>query len=178
MGQCIPQTEGCALTNNNFQMTNITSSFVDRRNQRSERRINNRKAAVKALYRRRRHCSRRISDDIRNTYVDRHEPQTWIVSTSLMLLCVLDAFFTTILISHGSYELNPVLDYLLKSDQSLFLATKFVVTGLCISFLVLHKHYRLWNIISCYQLLVISLVIYTLLVCYELSMVRLLPVFI
>lgn len=154
---------------------NNNSSFSERRNRREERRVNKRKAAVQAVYRRRRQTVRRNSDSVTDIYVDTHEPRLWYMSMTLMLLCVLDAFFTTILLQHGSEELNPLLDYLLQIDQSLFLATKFLITGLCISFLVLHKHHRLLNTISCYHLLVASVVIYALLVCYELSMIRYLP---
>ena len=152
------------------------TTLVERRAQRTERRVNKRKAAVNALYRRRRQSVRRVSDDLNGVYVDTHEPQIGYLSTGLMLLCVLDAFFTTILIRHGSEELNPVLDYLLQIDMSLFLATKFFVTGLCISFLVLHKHHRLLNTISCYHLLIGSFGVYGILICYQLSMIRLLPI--
>ena len=160
-----------------YNSTNCdTSNFTDRRNQRSERRVSNHKTAVQAIYRRRRKNVRRVSDSISGVYVDTHERHLWYISTGLMLLCVLDAFFTTILITYGSEELNPLLDYLLQIDMSLFLAAKFLVTGLCISFLVLHKHHRLWNTVSCYHLLIASVVVYALLVCYELSMIRYLPI--
>lgn len=165
-----------AVTRQEFCETNNNSTFLDRRSQRIERRNNQRKAAVQAVYRRRRQTIRRASDNLSNIYIDTHEPRLLVLSTGLMLLCVLDAFFTTILLLHGSEELNPLLNYLLQIDLSLFLAAKFVVTGLCIGFLVLHKHHRLWNTISCYHLLIASVVIYTLLVCYEFSMIRHLPV--
>lgn len=165
-----------AVAQREFCETNNHSTFLDRRSQRIERRINQRKAAVQAVYRRRRKSIRRASDNLNNIYIDTHEPRLLVLSTALMLLCVLDAFFTTILLNHGSEELNPILEYLLQIDLSLFLAAKFVVTGLCIGFLVLHKHHRLLNTISCYHLLIGSVVIYALLVCYELSMIRYLPV--
>ena len=158
---------------NNYDNTN----FVERRVQRIERRVNQRKAAVNALYRKRRHSVRRVSDDLNGVYVDTHEPQIWYLSTGLMLLCVLDAFFTTILIHHGSEELNPILNYLLQIDLGLFLGVKFLITGSSISFLVLHKHHRLLNTVSCYHLLIISVVIYLVLIFYELSMLRMLPYF-
>jgi len=147
----------------------------ERRKQRTERRVNQRKAAVYAVYRRRRQSTRRNTDTLHGIYVDTHERGLWYISTGLMLLCVLDALFTTILIYHGSEELNPILNYLLQIDLSLFLAVKFLLTGACISFLVLHKHHRLLNLVSCYHLLIVCFALYSILICYELSMIQMLP---
>lgn len=158
-----------------YKSGSVTSDYSDRRTRRSERRKNTHRTAVQAIYRRRRNTVRRASDSVNGIYVDTHETHLWYLSTGLMLLCVFDAFFTTILITHGSEELNPLLDYLLQIDLSLFLGVKFLVTGLCISFLVLHKHHRLFNTVSCYHLLVGSVFIYAVLICYELSMLRFLP---
>jgi len=169
MSTAITQEELCGR--NSF----LGGKFSDRRVQRIERRVNKRKAAIHALYRRRRQSTRRSTDAIHGVYVDTHERSLWYLATGLMLLCVFDAFFTTVLIHHGSEELNPILDYLLQIDLSLFLAVKFIMTGLCISFLVLHKHHRLLNTVSCYHLLVGSVIIYTVLICYQLFMIRLLP---
>ena len=144
-------------------------------NRRVERRTNNRKAVIYSLYRNRRSGLRRDSDDLTGAYVDTHEVSLWYLSLGLMTLCVLDAFFTTILISNGSEELNPILDYLLQIDLSLFLATKFLITGASIVFLVLHKNHRFMNLFNCYQLLVACVAIYFLLICYQLSMIRHLP---
>ena len=147
----------------------------DRRASSVERRTNNRKAVVHSFYRKRRNTLRRDSDDMSNVYVDTHEPKLWYLALGLMLLSVLDAFFTTILIQNGSEELNPVLDFLLKIDLSFFLAAKFFVTGSVIVFFVLHKHHRFLDTVNCYQLLVASVFIYTVLICYQFSMVRLIP---
>ena len=157
------------------EYSNCSALSDDCRRQRAERRINKRKAALNAVYRKRRRSIRRDTDSLNGIYVDAHEPQIGVLSTGLMLLCVFDAFFTTILISHGSEELNPILNFLLQIDLSLFLAVKFFITGACITFLVMHKHHRLLNIVSCYHLLVASVVIYSLLIFYELSMLRMLP---
>ena len=168
MGNAIAQQAACE-----FGSSNAVSG--DCRRQRVERRVNNRKAALHAVYSKRRRSIRRDTDSFNGSYVDAHEPQIGVLSAGLMLLCVFDAFFTTILIRHGSEELNPILNYLLQIDLSLFLAAKFFITGASITFLVMHKHHRLLNIVSCYHLLIASVVIYTLLIFYELSMLSMLP---
>ncbi|WP_455376684.1 DUF5658 family protein [Kaarinaea lacus] len=169
MENIVSQQGVCEINNNS------SAFFNERRGQRLERRVNKRKAAVQTVYRKRRKSVRRANDSLSNMYVDTHEPQIWYLSTGLMLLCVFDAFFTTILIRHGSEELNPILNYLLQIDLTLFLAAKFFLTGLSITFLVMHKHHRLLNTVSCYHLLIASVVIYMLLIFYELSMLRMLP---
>lgn len=148
---------------------------AERCNRREERRVNHRKAVVHSLYRKRRSVVRRNSDELTGIYVDTHETSLWYLSLGLMVLCVLDAFFTTILIANGSEELNPILDYLLQIDLTVFLAVKFFITGASIVFLVLHKHHRFLNTFSCYQLLVASVAIYAILICYQLSMIRYIP---
>ena len=148
----------------------------ERRSTHHERRRNHRKAAVHSFYRNRRKHIRREHDATVGYYVDVHEPSLFYLALSLMVLSVLDAFFTTLLISNGSEELNPVLAYLLSLNIYFFLGTKFVLTGFCAMFFIMHKNHRLLNLVSCYQLLVLSVALYFLLVCYELSMVRHLPI--
>jgi len=148
---------------------------AERRHLRLERRVNKRKAAVQTIYRRRRQSVRRNTDNLSNIYVDTHERKLWYLATGLMVLCVLDAFFTTILIRHGSEELNPLMNFLLQVDLGLFLAAKFFITGFSISFLVMHKHHRLLNTVNCYQILIASVVAYSVLVAYEFSMIRYIP---
>lgn len=150
-------------------------SSIERRSTHRERRRNHRKAAVHSFYRKRRNHIRREDDKTIGVYVDTHEPTLFYLALSLMALSVMDAFFTTLLISNGSEELNPILAYLLNLDLYVFLGAKFLITGFCAVFFIMHKHHRLFNLISCYQLLVLSVAVYFLLVCYELSMVRHLP---
>ena len=153
-----------------------SQSSIDRRSTHRERRRNHSKAAVHSFYRKRRTHIRREDDYTVGTYVDAHEPTLFYLALSLMTLSVLDGFFTTLLISNGSEELNPLLAYLLSFDLHVFLGVKFLLTGFCAVFFIMHKHHRLFNVISCYQLLVLSVAVYFLLVCYELSMVRHLPI--
>lgn len=145
---------------------------IERRATRKERRQNQVKTALYSFYRNRRKQIRRASDDVNGIYVDVHERKLWYLAITLMTLSVLDAFFTTLLIANGSEELNPVLAYLLQIDLWVFLAVKFFITGTSIVFFVLHKHHRLLNTVNCYQLLVFSVTIYIILVCYEISMVQ------
>ena len=145
---------------------------AERRATCGERRSNQRKAALHSFYRNRRKQLRRDDDSLIGVYVDAHEPRLFYLAMSLMMLSVLDAFFTTLLIENGSEELNPVLAYLLDINLYTFLGVKFFITAFGIVFFILHKHHRLFNFVSCYQLLIFSVAVYVLLVGYELTMVR------
>ena len=146
--------------------------LAERRASRVERRTNQRKAALNAFYRNRRKQLRRDDDNSIGVYVDTHEPRLFYLAVTLMTLSVLDAFFTTLLIHNGSEELNPILAYLFEFNLYAFLGIKFFITGFSIVFFIWHKHHRLFNLISCYHLLIFSVGIYVLLVGYELSMVQ------
>ena len=140
-----------------------------------ERRSNRRKAAVHSFYRRRRAQARRQTDDVTGQYVDVHETRLGYLALLLMTLSIIDAFFTLVLLENGSRELNPLLEFLLQVDTSLFLGVKFFITAMGIVFFVQHKHHKLFNLISCYQLLSVSVAVYAVLIGYEFTMVRHLP---
>ncbi|KPJ92220.1 MAG: hypothetical protein AMJ55_10120 [Gammaproteobacteria bacterium SG8_15] len=76
---------------------------------------------------------------------------------------------------YGSYELNPVMDYFIQKDFHQFFYVKFGLTAFGIMFLVMHKNFRILNRISGYQILYSSLLLYAILVAYELSMLVVLP---
>ena len=141
-----------------------------------DRRINTWRTALYSLFFRRRVSQRREVDQGGAHYVDVHEPQLFYVAVGGLLLCVADAFFTmTLLNFYGSYELNPVMDYFIKQDILQFFFVKFGLTAFGIMFLVVHKNFRLFNRISGYQILYANLIIYAILVAYELFMLFVIP---
>ena len=141
-----------------------------------DRRRNTWRTFAGALVHRRRVVRRRDGDGDTAHYVDVHEPYLFYVAVGALLLCVADAFFTMTLINfYGSTELNPVMDYFIKTDIKVFFILKFGLTSLGVIFLVMHKNFRLFNRISGYQILYASLIIYTLLVAYELFMLLVIP---
>ena len=72
-----------------------TLPSTERRSTHRERRRNHGKAAVHSFYRNRRKHIRREDDSSVGAYVDVHEPSLFYLALSLMVLSVLDAFFTT-----------------------------------------------------------------------------------
>lgn len=141
-----------------------------------DRRRNSWRTFAGSVVYRRRVVRRRDGDGDTPHYVDVHEPYLFFVAVGALLLCVADAFFTMTLINfHGSTELNPVMDYFIKTDIKIFFIVKFGLTAFGIMFLVMHKNFRLFNRISGYQILHYSLVVYALLVGYELFMLLAIP---
>lgn len=141
-----------------------------------DRRQNTWRTAVGSIVHRRRAVRRREGDGDTQHYVDIHEPYLFVVAVSALILCVADAFFTMTLINfYGSTELNPVMDYFIKTDIKYFFIVKFGLTAFGILFLVMHKNFKLFNRISGYQILHGCLFGYALLVSYELFMLLVIP---
>lgn len=134
------------------------------------RRQNSLRTAVCSLYRNRRTSVRRIDDDAVNVYVDRHEPWLAYMVLGAMLLSATDAFFTLALLQHGSYEMNPVMDFFIQKDAMLFFIVKFSMTAACIVFVIMHKNFRFLRVFKGYHVLLTSFALYSLLICYELTM--------
>ncbi|MDH5324110.1 MAG: DUF5658 family protein [Gammaproteobacteria bacterium] len=152
-----------ALAEENFQ------SACQRK---TDRRQNVLKAGIYAMYRKRRRQVRRGDDSFDNTYVDTMGTKVFALALVAMTLSITDAFFTTILLQNGSSELNPVLDVLLGHSLYAFLGVKFVLTGMSIGLLALHKHHRLFKLVNGTQLLWACVVGYVILISYEFSMLR------
>ena len=142
-----------------------------------DRRASTWRTAAYSLFLRRRYGQRRLKDKDTAHYVDVHEPKLFYVAVGALLLCVADAFFTmTLLNFYGSYEINPVMDYFIKQDIQKFFFVKFGLTAAGIMFLVVHKNFRILNRISGYNILVGCLILYSVLVAYELFMMFVIPV--
>lgn len=165
---------------NNQQASSLNPELEDFECMREiaiDRRRNSWRTFVGALVHRRRVVRRRDGDSDDPHYVDVHEPYLFYVAVAALVLCVADAFFTLTLINfYGSYELNPVMDYFIKADIKYFFIVKFGLTSAGILFLVMHKNFKLFNRISGYHILHGCLVVYALLVSYELFMLLVIPV--
>jgi hypothetical protein len=141
-----------------------------------DRRSNSWRTIAGSVFLRRRANPRRTEDSNSAQYVDLHEPRLFFVAVGALLLCVADAFFTMMLLDfYGSYELNPVMNHFIQQDFHQFFFVKFGLTAFGILFLVLHKNFRILNVISGYQILYASLMVYTVLIAYELTMLAVIP---
>ena len=65
---------------------------------------------------------------------------------SVVALNTLDAGFTAFFLSHGGQEMNPLMDLLLHSGCTLFIAGKSLVIALCILVLSITKNFKVARI--------------------------------
>jgi len=120
----------------------------------------------------RRHGPRRSDDKIQDCYVDAHEPHYFYVVILTLGLCLVDIFFTFVIISQGGEEINPFVAWLMEnSSPGLFIGIKFFLTAAGLIFLLAHKHFRVMWLNSA-QLLYIILSTYVVLIIYQLLLLN------
>jgi len=114
----------------------------------------------------RRRDTRRDNEDA-PLYTDWHHPWLFFLSTGIMLLSCMDAFFTLQLLDRGAIEINPVMAVIIGQGTLAFAATKMLLTGLGILVLVFLSQTRLFNLMRTGLVLTVFFALYACLVCYE-----------
>jgi hypothetical protein len=102
--------------------------------------------------------------------VDWHHPWWFAVATLILTLCAADAVLTTILISRGAYELNPLLAPLLGGSGVLFVLVKVGLTGIGVVLLTLLSRLKAFGRMPVALVLYAVLAGYAVLVAYELQL--------
>jgi hypothetical protein len=143
-----------------------------RRRQRVERRQPNLRSMFYALFKSRRKTTRRSNEAV-CYYCDDYGPHVFATALLLMVLCVLDSYFTLLLLQYGSTELNPILAWALNKHVMFFFILKYSLTSVCVVVAVMHKNFRVFGI-NGFQLLLACIVGYAILIDYQLHM--LLPI--
>lgn len=148
--------------------------LVECRRVRTDRRQAVWRSFAYSLVMNRRAGDRRAEHQDTPAYVDIYGPKIFTGALLLILLSVLDAFFTLELIKHGSSELNPFLAMMLEKDVMWFFATKYLITAFSVFWLVTHKKFTFFGIKG-RHLLLFAVAMYGILVTYQLSMLIQLP---
>jgi len=117
----------------------------------------------------RRQEERRDSFVTRPQYADVHGAITLLVVLCIMLMCIADSYFTLMLISHGSRELNPFLAWALEKDVMLFYGVKYAMTAFCVYVVMMHKYFLVFGVRG-FKVLFGVLFVYAILISYQLSM--------
>ena len=105
---------------------------------------------------------------------DWFHPQWLGVSLLILLLCCFDAVLTLTLISHGAYELNPVMASLLEGSREAFVLVKLGLTAMGVVFLTVLARLRVFGR-TVGLVLYLILAGYVALVGYELFLLRNIP---
>jgi hypothetical protein len=90
-----------------------------------------------------------------NIYVDRYDRQDVALTIAILVLNILDAFFTLRWLDMGGAEGNPLMAMLIQASDLMFILQKCLVVGLWILILVIHKNFRiarfgLWGVLILY----------------------------
>jgi hypothetical protein len=117
---------------------------------------------------------RRVDDRASARYVDRYGTRSVFTVLFIVALSVTDATFTLKLVSLGAQELNPVMDFFLQYGPIPFLVAKYLITGSCLVWFLVHKNFSIWGgSVSVKSILITVLVMYGALIFYELLLLNL-----
>ena len=90
-----------------------------------------------------------------DTYVDRYHKTDVLLLTAVFALNIADAALTLNWLQVGGTEANPVMAWFLQQGEWAFLTQKFVVVGVWLLILTVHKNFRiaragLWFLLALY----------------------------
>ena len=114
--------------------------YVDRRMPGTDRRARQTTIWQAILTRGQRAEGRRKGEDS-NIYVDVYRGRDIAIVLLVLILNVLDAYFTLDYIEKGGAEANPVAQSLLDLGNTWFIYAKSVVVGVCLIFLLVHRKF-------------------------------------
>jgi len=114
----------------------------------------------------RRKKARRQEEDS-NYYVDRYEPRYLILISLILILCILDAYFTLKIIDLGGKELNRFMLVFINTKPVVALVFKYLVTAVSIVFILIHKNFLIFGKLRVSLLIYIFFSVYVTLVVYE-----------
>ena len=142
-------------------------SGVDRR-QHSPFRINWRHLGFQG----RRKAHRRLGQSSAGQVLDWYGLRMTLPVILIVILSGCDAFMTLNLLQLGAYEANPLMARLIDEDIRRFVNFKLALTALSALLLVVYGHYRFLKFFRVYHLLWLAAAGYTMLIVYELGMLR------
>lgn len=87
----------------------------------------------------RRRSIRRKSDRKTHIYVDLYGHYLLLALLLIILLSVLDAYFTIFHVERGAREINPLMDFLMGYGNTYFFVIKYVLTALGLILLCIYK---------------------------------------
>lgn len=142
--------------------------------ERKDRRKHGLKSFVHSLFMHRRKGMRRSEDHTISHYVDIYDQATVWVAIAILILSCADSLLTLLLIQQGrAFEANPVMEVLIQSDTTMFVAGKTALTILCLVFLVAHKNFFIFNNrLKTKSILLATFFAYSVLINYELVLLN------
>jgi hypothetical protein len=126
-----------------------------------------------SLFYGRRKVVRRVEDRHIHRYVDLYSGRAAFAVMAAILLSLTDGYFTLQLVGRGAEEINPFMDFFLQRGALPFLVVKYLITGLSILFLLVHKNHTVFGgrLLIRNALVAIPL-IYALVILYEIYLLQ------
>jgi len=118
-----------------------------------------------ALYPRRRAARR--EEDHHQPIVDLHDKGLFVSAVAVLVLCVVDAFFTLNLLQNGAVEANPLMAPLVQGSAGAFAAVKLALTSASLLALVAVSRVRIFRVLRAGTLVHAALGVYASLIGYE-----------
>ncbi len=118
----------------------------------------------------RRRQQRRLED---NHHIDLYDRHLGWLAMIVVVLCLLDALFTLHLLNHGAKEMNAFMDFLIRTDTTLFLTIKYGLTAFGIMTLLVLDKARLFRRLRGRHFIYLVALGYACLIGYELSIMPL-----
>ncbi|MFQ6109536.1 MAG: DUF5658 family protein [Candidatus Aminicenantales bacterium] len=140
--------------------------MTDERRSFTDRRVKPTMPISRYTFTGRRRKARRL-DELDNYYVDRYEIHLLILVGFIFILCALDAVFSLKIIQLGGGEWNLLMCTFLKVNAAFALIVKFLLTAVCLFFLLIHKNFRVFGLLKTHTVIIIIFAIYFMLVLYE-----------
>jgi hypothetical protein len=146
--------------------SNTNDPISHRRLGPSDRRSRLAYAIVYGAWHPRRRAARRAHDDHR-PIVDLHSKSLFVSAVVVLLLCVVDAFFTLHLLQSGAIEANPLMAPLVQGSASVFAIVKLALTGTSLVALVAVSRVRIFRILRAGTIVHAAVAAYAGLIGYE-----------
>lgn len=143
-------------------------SSGERRDQKSRRTIPARSLNANGVPGRRRLLRR--TDDTQN-HTDWYETHVMLIALSIVVFCILDFIFTSVIIASGGIELNFLMREAISSSLESFFIYKYSLTSLSLFILVVHQNYKLFRLLKVRYVLYSFALGYAVLIAYEVVLI-------
>ncbi len=115
----------------------------------------------------------RREDESPDAQRDWYHPRLFKLVIGIMLMSIMDAFFTLKLLANGAIEANPIMDYFLGLGVTAFVTSKMILTGGSVVLLTAVSSYLFLNRFLMRRALVMAFIGYIVLIAYELFLLSL-----
>lgn len=147
----------------------LTGQFPTERRKQDRRNRSTRPLSRHSIKGQRAHARRAGDKSGGGYYIDRYDKRMVVTIVSILFLCLADAGFTLLILSHGGEELNIVMELLIKESIFLFILGKYFLTSGSLLFLIAHRHFKILGKLKVSHILLCFLLGYLLLITYEIG---------